>query len=142
MVNIITMENLYNKKKCCDFYESIDTWIQTCNGFLYPLQGSISLFVQLCGKVVNSTFVISPTFDQFQMRLGLPWLTTMQAIASPINQCIKFPYDGDIKMINHSIYHPSKPQHCATLDFFWTSLPTPPPTQLDYMFDSYKEYKY
>lgn len=52
------------------------------------------------------------------MNIGLPWLASMQAISSPIHQYIKFPYDGEIKMINHSFYHPSRPQHCASLYLF------------------------
>ena len=111
MVNVITKENLHAEKIHLDFYDSINTWIQTCNGFLYPPQGSISLFVELCGKVVYNTFVVTPNFYQLQLKLGLHQLTSMQAIASPIHQCIKFTYDGEIDMINHSLYHPSRPRH-------------------------------
>lgn len=60
MVNIITEEHLYAKKHH-DFNNTIDTWIQTCNGFLYPLQGSISFLVDLCRKMVYSTFDFIPT---------------------------------------------------------------------------------
>ena len=44
-------------------------------------------------------------------------------------------------MINHNPYHPSRPQHYATLDLFWPSLSTTPPTCLDYMFYLHQEYK-
>ena len=44
-------------------------------------------------------------------------------------------------MINHSLYHPSRPQNDATINFFYPSLPTAPPNHLDCMFHTYQEYK-
>ena len=68
------------------------------------------------------------------MKLGLPCFISMKAITFASHQCIKFSYDGEIKTINHSLYQPSRHQHCATLDFFSPFVPTTPPTCLDYIF--------
>ena len=85
IINIIIEELLFVKQIHRDFYFSTNTWMQTCKGFLYPPQGSISLSVEVCGKVVNSTLIVIPTFDQFQVKLGLPWLTSIQDIAFPFH---------------------------------------------------------
>jgi hypothetical protein len=36
LVNVITEENIFMKILQHDFYDKLDVWIQTCNGFLYP----------------------------------------------------------------------------------------------------------
>ncbi|WP_233109389.1 hypothetical protein, partial [[Clostridium] innocuum] len=107
------------------------------NGFLYPSFGSITLPVELCGKIVNTTFVVVPTSDQFQVKLGFPWLNAMHVVASPIHKCLKFIHDEEVKMINHSLYQPSRPRDCAALDFFWPSLPNSCPPRPDNLFHSY-----
>lgn len=77
---------------------------------------------------MNTTFVVIPTSDQFQVKLGLPWLTAMHVVASPIHKCIKFIHDDEVKIINHSLYQPSRPRDCASLDLFWPSLPNSCPS--------------
>ena len=106
-----------------NFYDTSNVWIQTCNGFLYPSFGSIDLPIELCGKMVNTTFIVVPTSDQFQVKLGLPWLYAMHVVASPIHKCLKFVFDDEVKTVNYSLYHTSRPRDSATIDFFCPSLP-------------------
>ena len=101
-----------------DFYDKLDVWIQTCNGFLYPSFGFIDLLAQLCGKIVKTTFVVVHTFDQFQVKLGLPWLNSMHVVASPIHKCLNFFYDDEVKIVNHSLCHTSGPRDSTTIVFF------------------------
>ena len=51
---------------------------------------------------------IVPTSDKSQVKLGLPWLNAMHVVASPIHKCLKFVYDDEVKMVNHSLYHTSR----------------------------------
>lgn len=77
-----------------------------CNGFPYHPHGYISLLVELFCKVVDTTFIIVHTFNQFQVKLGIPWLSSMQVVASPFHKCLNFPHYSEIKNINHILYHP------------------------------------
>lgn len=131
LVNFITEENLFMKILQCDSYDISDVWIQTCNGFLYPSFGSITLSVELYGKIVNTTFVVVPTSDQFQVKLGFPWLNAIHDVASPIHKFLKFIHVKEVKTVNHSIYQPSRPRDCVALDLFWPSLPNSCPSQPD-----------
>lgn len=94
-------------------YDSTPVWIQTWNGFLYHPQGNIKFHVTLSGKVVFTTFIVIPTSDQLQVKLGIPWLSSMQVVASPIHKYLKFTWDTNIININHSLYKPSHPRYCA-----------------------------
>ena len=62
------------------------------------------------GKIVNTTFVVVPTSNQFQFKLGFPWLNSMHVFTSPIHKCLNFFYDEKLKMVNHSLYHPFMPK--------------------------------
>jgi hypothetical protein len=73
------------------------------------LHGYIYFPIDFSGKVVNCTFVVIPTYDQFKVKLDLTWMNAMQYFSSPIYQCIIFPYDGKIKKIKYSLHHPSRP---------------------------------
>ena len=90
---------------------------------------------------MNTTFFVVPTSNQFQIKLGLSWLNAMHVVASPIHKCLKFFHDEEVKMGNHSLYHTSRLKDCATIDFFWPSLPNSCPTQPDHLFHSYQVYK-
>lgn len=80
--------------------------IKTYNGFSCPTHGSITLPIEVGNKCLDVTFLFIPTFGQFQVRLGLPWLTFMKAISSPIHKRLKFPHNGDIITTNHSLRKP------------------------------------
>ena len=90
LVNVITEEHLFMKGLQYDFYDTSDVWIQNCNGFIYLSFSSIDLLVKLCGNIVKTTFVFVSNSDQFQVKLGLPWLNAMHAISSPIHKYLKF----------------------------------------------------
>lgn len=60
-----------------DTYGTTPIWIQNFNNYLYHPQGSIILPITLSGKVVYTNFDVIPTFDQFQVKLGIPWLSSM-----------------------------------------------------------------
>lgn len=77
---------------------------------------------------MNTTFVVVPTSDQFQVKLGLPWLNAIHVVASPIHKCLKFFYDDEVNMVNHSLYHTSRPRDATTVDLFWSYLPNLCPT--------------
>ena len=117
IVNVITKEHLFNKGLNRDTYNCTPIWIQTCNGFLYFPHGSITLKVTLLGKSIFTNFVFTPTSNQFQVKLVIPWITSIQFRSSPIHKCLKFPHDGNIININNSLYKPSHPQDCAEIDF-------------------------
>ena len=101
----------------CIFYDTLDAWIQTCNCFIYPLFGSIGLLVQLCKNIVNTTFIVVPTFDQLQVELCLPRLNAMPVVSFPIKKYLKFFCDDKMKIVTHSLYHTSRP----SLLLPWTS---------------------
>ena len=70
-MNVIIKEHIFTKCLQKDTYDTCDIWTQTLNGFLYHPQGSISLPVTLNGKVVDTTFVVIPTSNQFQIKLSI-----------------------------------------------------------------------
>ena len=84
--------------------------------FIIP-HGSISLYVELCGIFVDTTFIVAAISDQFQVKIIFPCLSSMQDIASPLHKCFVFSNDGEIKTINHSLYHPSRPRNYVDINF-------------------------
>ena len=91
---------------------------------------------------MNTTLFVVPTSRQFQIKLGLVWLSSMRFVALPSHKCFKFFYDEEVKIVNHSLYHPSRPRDCTTLDLFWPSLPNSCPSQPNHIFHSYQVYKH
>ena len=65
----------------------------------------------------------------------------MHVVASPIHKFLKFIYDDEVKTVNHSLYHTSRPGDDATFDFFWPSLPDSCSAQTYHLFCSYQVYK-
>lgn len=112
MENVIIEEHLLTRK----FHDKFDVIIKTHDGFTCPTHNYITLPIDVGKKYVDVTFEVIPTFDQFQVRLGLPWLTSMKAIASPIHKCLKLPC-AKIIMINHIIYKPLASHGNLTLEF-------------------------
>lgn len=87
--------------------------------FFCPTIGSITLPVEVGTKCLDITFTIIPISDQFHVKLGHSWLSSMKAIPSTIYKCLKFPHNGIIIMINHSLYQPTMKRGNFTLDYFW-----------------------
>lgn len=76
-MNVITEVHIFNKGLNRDTYYTSLIWIQTCNGFLYHPHGNITLKVTLLWKFDFTNFVVIPTSDQFQVKIGISWLSYM-----------------------------------------------------------------
>lgn len=66
----------------------------------------------------------------------------MQAIPSTIHKYFKFPHNGQIITINHSLYQPTSRRGNFTLDYFWPQQPKPLKPQAYILFLSYKKWKH
>lgn len=95
----------------------------------------------LGGKVVDTKFVVIPTFIQFQVKLGIPWFPSMQDIASPLHKYLKLIHDGETQTINHSLYHPSRPHDFSTIDLFWFPISSSTSSHPDDLFQSYQTFE-
>lgn len=125
MVIVIAEEHLYIQQFYQDTYDKSDVMIKVHDGFICPTIGSIPLPIEVGTKCLDVTFAISPTSDQFRVKLGHPWLNSMKAIASTIHKCLKFPHNGCIMTINHSLCKPFARCGNFTLDCFWPQKPEP-----------------
>lgn len=56
--------------------------------------GSISLFVLVRPRVVDTTFDIILKSDLFRVNFGISWLASMNRIISIIHKCLKFSHKG------------------------------------------------
>ena len=65
----------------------------------------------------------------------------MHFITSPIHKCLKVVYDDEVKIVNHILYHTSRPKDFAIIDFFWPLLPNSCPIWPDHLYHSYQVYK-
>lgn len=72
--------------------------------------------------------------DQFFVKLGHPYLSSMKAIPSTIHKLFKFPHNGHIITINHSLFQRMTKCEHFTLDYFWPKQPEPLQPQNDALF--------
>lgn len=90
---------------------------------------------------MDVNFVIIPSSEQFHVKLGYPWLSYMKAISSPILKCLKFPHNGEIITVNHSLFHPSERSPGVPIDLFWLRQFQSLPQRSDSLFQYYQKWK-
>lgn len=142
MVNVITKEYLYTLQLHQVTYDKSDVVVKVFDIFSCPTIGSINLSVEVGSKCLDVIFSITPTSDQFRVKLGYPWLSSMKAIPYTIHECLKFPHNEKIICsINHSTYQPMVRCGDVNLNYFWSKQFQPLKPQSDVLFQSYEKWK-
>ena len=60
------------------------------------LKGQIRLLVQAGTDVVEVDFIVVDVFSPYTAIMGRPWLHTLGAVSSTINQKVKYPFEGQV----------------------------------------------
>jgi hypothetical protein len=121
-----------------DTYEKLKEWIKTHNGFGYPMMGLITLPLQVGTKTLDFLFSIILMTDQFRVRLGYPWLHSMEVVSLTMHKCLKFPFDKDIYVVHHTGFNLVSSHDKFSLDYFWLE---PIKPREDFFFLSYQYFK-
>lgn len=101
-----------------DNYEKSTTWINTHNDFSFPTIGSINFPLNVGPKQLNVSFYILPSSDQFHVKLGYPWLQSMNFIPLVVHKCLNFPFGNEVITINGSGFSPMSSRGKFSLDLF------------------------
>lgn len=121
-------------------YDECRTTLPTHHGFSINPLDSITLTIMVGPKEVSSIFTIIRESDIFQVRLGIPWLITMEVVPLLVHKWLKLPHEGAMHVIQDTGYRPLIAYGDFSMDHFWPSLVGPmlPPGDLLY----YAYYKY
>ncbi|GLJ18154.1 hypothetical protein SUGI_0320750 [Cryptomeria japonica] len=119
MVNVITKEFFFTLQLNQVIYDKTDVIVKLFDAFSSPAIGSITLPIEVHNKSLDVKFAIIPSSEQFCVKLGYPWLSSMKAIASPIHKCLKFPHNGEVVTVNHSLFKPAERTSSIPIDYFW-----------------------
>ncbi|GLJ39441.1 hypothetical protein SUGI_0805560 [Cryptomeria japonica] len=141
MVNVITEEFLFTLQLNQVIYDKTNVVVKLFDAFSSPAIGSITLPIEVHNKSLDVRFAIIPSFEQFRVKLGYPWLSSMKAIASPIHKCLKFPHNGEVVIVNHSLFKPVERTSSIPIDYFWPKQFQSLPPQSDHLFKSYQKWK-
>lgn len=115
--------------------------VKLFDGFSCPDIGSITFPIKVHTKFMNVNSSIIPSSKQFCVKLGYPWISSMKAIASPIHKCLKFPHNGEIITVNHSLFQPIERMPSVPIDYFWPKQFQSLPPRSDALFQSYQKWK-
>lgn len=88
--NVITTEFLFVHELYQDSYDQLKAWINTHDGFSHPMIGSITLALKVGPKQLYVSFSVILMPNQFCVKLGYPWLCSMNFVPSIIHKCLKF----------------------------------------------------
>jgi hypothetical protein len=118
--NFITKEFLFVHEIYQDSYEQSKTWIKTHDGFAHPTIALIILPLKIGLKQLNLSFSIILMIDQFHVKLGYPWLCSMNVFLSVIHKCSKFTFDNQLFIVHHSGFNLLSSHWKFSLDLFWS----------------------
>ncbi|GLJ19066.1 hypothetical protein SUGI_0342280 [Cryptomeria japonica] len=141
MVNVITEEFLFTLQLNQVIYDKTDVVVKLFDAFSSPAIGSITLPIEVHNKSLDVNFSIIPSSEQFRVKLGYPWLSSMKAITSPTHKCLKFPHNGEVVTVNHSLFKPAERTSSVPIDYFWPKQFQSLPPQSDHLFKSYQKWK-
>ena len=68
--------------------------LMSFDGKLVILKGMIRLPIQMGPEIVEVNFIVVDTYSPYTTIIGRPWLHTLRAVASSLQQKVKFP-SGD-----------------------------------------------
>lgn len=85
-------------------YEEANSTTHTHNGLSLKPYGSITLFILVGPRAMHTTFDVILEFDLFRMKLGVPWLASMNMIAFVIHKCLKFSHEGVVLFLHDTRY--------------------------------------
>lgn len=139
MVNVIIEEYLYILRLHQFSYDKFDVMANVYDGFSCPTIGLISLLIEVGSKCLEITFSIIPTSNMFHVKLEHHWLSSMKVIPYTIHKRFKFPHNGIITTINHSLCKPMMKRGNFTLDYFWPKKLEPLKTWNDILFLCYQK---
>lgn len=103
-VNVIIKETLWLNSLHRKEYEEKKSTICMNNGLFLKLYSSITSSVLVGPRVVDTVFDVILESDLFKMKLGIPWLASMNGITSIIHKYLKFSHEGDVYVLHDTRY--------------------------------------
>lgn len=140
-VDVIMEETLLINFLHKEEYEMLNTMIRTHNGLSIPPLGSITLSVLVGPRAIDTSFDIILGSNFFRVKLGIPWLVSMNEITSIIHKYLKFSHEGLVHVMHNTEYKLLVSCGGFSLDHFWPTsiILLPPRTYL--MYHAYVKYK-
>jgi hypothetical protein len=135
---VITKEFLFLHELYQDNYEKMKAQIKTHNGFAFPIIGSITLPLKFGPKKLSVSFSIILMSNQFHVKLGYPWLHSINVISLVVHKCLKFPFGNEILTMHHNDFDLLSSCGNVSLDFFWPEPIQPIRPCEDFFFNSYQ----
>lgn len=66
--------------------------------------GLITLSIPVGPRTVDIVFDVIPESNLFRVKLGIPWLDSMNGVISIIHKFLKFSHEGDMHVVNDIRY--------------------------------------
>lgn len=117
-VNFITEEIMLINFLHRDGYDESKSTIRTHDGIYVPPFGYITLSILVGPRTVNELFDIILGFELFKVKLGIPWLITMNAVPLVVHKCLKFSHEGSVHVVHNTSYRPSIARGGYSLDHY------------------------
>lgn len=140
-VNVINEETLVLKSLQKEKYEDTRSTIRTHIGMNLKPYGLITLSVLVGPRIIDTVFDVIPESGLFRVKLGIPWLASMNGVASVIHKCLKFSHKGVVHVVHDIGYQPLVSRGGYSLDHFWPSSVGPLPSRIDLLHKNYMKYK-
>jgi hypothetical protein len=138
---MITEEFLPMHELYQDIYEKLKAWIKTHKFFSCPKIVLINLPIKVRLIEINFSFTVIPTSNQFHVKLGYPWIHSMNVIPLVVYKCLNFPFVNDIFDVHHSGFYPMSSHQKFSLDLFWPNPIEPIKLYEELFFKSYQNFK-
>lgn len=140
-MNVITEETLWLNSFHGKEYEETKSTICTHDGLSLKPYGSITLSILVGLRAIDIVFNVIPESDLFRMKLGIPWLASMNGIAFIIHKCLKFSHEGVVHVMHDTRYQPLVSCGGYSLNHFWPTPIGPLPPRIDLFYKNYIKYK-
>lgn len=116
---MITKEFLLVHELYQETYDKPKSLIKTNNGFACPTIGLITLPLKVGPKMLDVSFSILITLDQLYVNLSYPWLYSMEVFLSFMHKCLKFPFENEIFIMDHSGFNIVSSHEKFSLELFF-----------------------
>lgn len=103
-VNVITKDTLWLNSLHRKEYEENKSTIRTHDDLSLKPYGSINLSILVGPRPIDTIFNVIPKSDMFRMKLGIPWLASINGITFIIHKCLKFSHEGVVHVVHDTGY--------------------------------------
>lgn len=120
-VNIFNKETLVLNSLQKEKYGETRSTIHTHNGMNLKHYGPITLSILVGPRTIDIVFNVIPESDLFKVKLGIPWLDSMNGVTFIIHKCIKFSHEAVMHVVHDIRYQPLVSHGGYTLYHIWPS---------------------